>query len=152
MVTIGDDSNFSIDVTVWGELAEQETFFKQGKIMVFKSARISEYNNRTLNASFDCEDTTMAVPKMHSEIDKVGKWFESSPDIEKMSLDMQPLSFFSAVTGNEIFCSLDEMITLSEKDPEVMEGKKSGFYRINCHLAYIPGVADESRNLIYLAC
>ena len=75
MVTIGDDSNFSIDVTVWGDLAEKESYFKMGEIMVFKSARVSEYNNRTLNASFDFEDTVVAVPKMHSEIDKVGKWF-----------------------------------------------------------------------------
>ena len=65
---------------------------------------------------------------------------------------MQTLSYFSSVKGNEILCSIEEMINFSEKDPEIMEGKKSGFYRINCYLAFIPGMTDESRSLIYLAC
>lgn len=154
VVTIGDDSNYSIDMTVWGELAKESNanFFKIGQIMIFKSARVSEYNNRSLSAGYDIEDTFMAKPHMHKEVEKVSKWFQSAATIEELTLDMQTLSFFSSNQGSEIHCSMAEMIDLSLKNEEVMSGSKMAYYRVNCYLAYIPGVQDQSRSLIYLAC
>lgn len=49
-ITIADDSDTSVEMTLWGEMAEQEFLFR-GNIVAIKSVRLSDFSNRSLNAS-----------------------------------------------------------------------------------------------------
>ena len=84
-VTIADETTYSIDVTVWGELAENE--FETGKIVAFKGARISEFSGKSLNASSDKSDLVFDLE--HPEALKVKSWYKK----DSKSADLiKPLS------------------------------------------------------------
>lgn len=51
-ILLADDTDHSIDVTVWGELASTGQF-DLGTLVAFKSTRVSEFSGRSLNASSD---------------------------------------------------------------------------------------------------
>ena len=51
-LTIGDESNVSISVTLWGSVCEAHDY-QIGQIVALKGCRVSEYNGRSLNASSD---------------------------------------------------------------------------------------------------
>ena len=49
-LVIGDDTNFSITVTLWGETATKLDL-KPGMMIACKQCKISEYNGKSLNGS-----------------------------------------------------------------------------------------------------
>lgn len=73
-ITIADETETSIDVTVWGELASS-TEFRQGSVIAFKGCRVSEFAGRSLNASSDKSDTCFKVTD--PEVKKINAWTES---------------------------------------------------------------------------
>ena len=49
-LTVADDGNLSISLTVWGENCDLKGFVA-GKIVAFKSCRVSDFGGKSLNAS-----------------------------------------------------------------------------------------------------
>jgi len=58
-ITIADETQVGVDVTVWGELASEK--YCIGNVIAFKACRVSEYSGRSLNASGDRSDTVFNV-------------------------------------------------------------------------------------------
>ena len=56
-VTIGDDANFSIGLTLWGDSCEKP--LNIGDIAAFQNCRVSEWNGKSLNASNSPADITL---------------------------------------------------------------------------------------------
>lgn len=56
-ITIVDDTNYSIDLTLWGEAAERfnEKELDGYPIIAVKACRVSDYNGRTLSTSFNSQ-------------------------------------------------------------------------------------------------
>ena len=54
-LVIGDDTNFSITVTLWGETATKLDL-KPGMMIACKQCKISEYNGKSLNGSSSLSD------------------------------------------------------------------------------------------------
>jgi replication factor A1 len=54
-LVIGDDTNFSISVTLWGETAAKLDL-KPGMMIACKQCKISEYNGKSLNGSSSLSD------------------------------------------------------------------------------------------------
>jgi len=79
-ITIADETEHSIDVTVWGELASS-TDFRQGAVIAFKGCRVSEFSGRSLNASSDRADTVFKVND--PEVRKINEWCESHENFEE---------------------------------------------------------------------
>lgn len=73
-ITIGDDTESSIDVTVWGELANEA--FNAGQVIAFKGCRVSEFNGKSLNASFDRSDTIFKVN--HPRAKELARWYSGA--------------------------------------------------------------------------
>ena len=63
-LTIGDDNNIMIQVTVWGDNCDRFDF-APGQIVAFREAKISEYRGKSLNAGSSSSDIII-VPK-HSK-------------------------------------------------------------------------------------
>lgn len=54
-LTIGDESNVCINVTLWGSCVEAHTY-GTGQVIAFKNCRVSDFNGKSLNASSHGED------------------------------------------------------------------------------------------------
>jgi replication factor A1 len=53
-VTLVDDTNYSISLTLWGEeLCDRNKDRKVGEILAVKSARVSDYGGKSLNVADD---------------------------------------------------------------------------------------------------
>ena len=59
-VVIGDESNISIGVTLWGETCEQHDL-QEGQIVAFQKCRVSNFSGKSLNASWDVDDIVVKV-------------------------------------------------------------------------------------------
>ena len=51
-LTLVDDSNFSIQVTLWGFHAHNEQL-ETGKVIAIKNAKVSNYNSKSISAGDD---------------------------------------------------------------------------------------------------
>ena len=54
-LTIGDESNICIGVTLWGAVTEVHRY-SAGQVVAFKGCRVSDFNGKSLNASSHAED------------------------------------------------------------------------------------------------
>lgn len=54
-LTIGDESNKCINVTLWGPVVEAHPY-RTGQVIALKSCRVSDFNGKSLNASSHGED------------------------------------------------------------------------------------------------
>ena len=70
-LTIGDETNVSIGLTLWGEACEAHRY-GVGQIIAFKACRISEYNGKSLNASWSPSDIVLNVK--HPRALELAKW------------------------------------------------------------------------------
>lgn len=49
-MVIGDESNVSIPVTLWGDSCNSD-LFREGLVVAFRGCRVSDYQGKSLNAS-----------------------------------------------------------------------------------------------------
>ena len=54
-LTIGDETNICIGVTLWGPVTEAHRY-GSGQIIALKGCRVSDFNGKSLNASSHAED------------------------------------------------------------------------------------------------
>ena len=59
-LTIGDESNTSIELTLWGETCECQDF-QEGQVVAFQNCRVSNFSGKSLNASWDVNDVILGV-------------------------------------------------------------------------------------------
>jgi replication factor A1 len=52
-VSIMDDTNHSISLTIWGEMCTRNNNLKLGDILALKGARVSEFGGKSLNSADD---------------------------------------------------------------------------------------------------
>lgn len=105
-LTIADDSNTSVSVTLWGEFCRQNNFVI-GDIIAFNHVRVSDYGGKTLNTQ--AGSNVILEPKTEA-CTKVQKWYSSlSKDaIQKL----ESLSGGQAEGG--ISQRIDNSITIQE--------------------------------------
>jgi replication factor A1 len=116
-ILLADDSRCSISVTVWGEFASMKELCL-GNLLVLKNCRVSEFNGKSLNASFSGSDY-MANIKC-PEATQVLKWFKSA-SIEDHLKNVKALSggYQAGVGASSPQVSIGEMLNLIAKDPEI---------------------------------
>ena len=57
-LTIGDESNVSIGLTLWGEACECQDW-QVGQVAIFQACRVSDFNGKSLNGSSNPKDSTL---------------------------------------------------------------------------------------------
>lgn len=79
-VVIADETNFSVPVTVWGDMCQPlANSVKRGDIIAFKSCRVSDYNGKGLNASGSPQDCVTQVK--HNRALQLKKWFTTDESV-----------------------------------------------------------------------
>lgn len=87
-ITVCDDSEYAISVTLWGEMANME--IQEDILFAMKNTRVGEWNGRSLNGSNSINDFYMNRID-HPNAEKVMKWYrQMSP--EDLQLRLKNLS------------------------------------------------------------
>lgn len=74
-VTIGDKSQHSIVISMWGDLCDKITnkLITPGNIIAVKSAKVSEYGGRSLNVASDTSE--LFIEPQHPKSLELREWF-----------------------------------------------------------------------------
>jgi len=147
-ITIGDEGNVSIGVTLWGIVCEAHDL-KIGQIVALRGCRVSEYNGRSLNASSDVGDVLLS-PKTPRTLD-LQKFLKTSTT-SKMKSEMRTLSSAGGgASADTPTLLIEELTQFCAQDPQVQSGKP--FYaNLICEISYIFTPRDLDRGMYYLAC
>lgn len=151
-ITIGDENNIMIGVTVWGENC-QRIDFKTGQVIAFRESRISEYRGKSLNASSALTD--IVIEPNHPRAAQLKKWLSNQGGVGDMKDNMKSLGGDLNNTGEskkDASVTISEMLHLAENNAEVMHGGKAGYYNVNCYLSWIFFDEALQRMMFYLAC
>jgi hypothetical protein len=74
-VTIADETNSSVTITLWGPNAHIQ--IDPGMIVAFKNCRVSEYQGCSLNSSSD--ENSVKLNIQHAKAQQIKKWFSQRP-------------------------------------------------------------------------
>lgn len=72
-ITMADETNHSINVTIWGQLAKDPRF-KRGVILAVKGAKVSNFGGKSLNIS---EQTFVEFNPNETKAEMIRKWFNA---------------------------------------------------------------------------
>ncbi len=72
-VLIADDSKLAMNVTIWGQTAQITKELKEGMVVAFRNAKISDYNGKSLNCSDDA--TGICIEPNHPRTLALQKWY-----------------------------------------------------------------------------
>ena len=75
-LTIGDESNICIGVTLWGAVVDAHGY-SSGQVIALKSCRVSDYNGKSLNASSDAADIFVGGVR-HKRSKELTSWMAST--------------------------------------------------------------------------
>lgn len=148
-LTIGDEGNVSIGLTLWGNTCEAHDY-QMGQICAFKSCRVSEYQGKSLNASSDTCDILFNVK--HPRFLDLQK-YQKGTTASKMKQEMRSLGTgdMGGAPSNTPTLLIEELTKFCSEDSEVLSGKP--FYaNLHCDIAWIFTPQDPTRNMFYLAC
>jgi len=91
-ITIGDESNICLNVTLWGTVTEAHPY-RTGQVIALKSCRVSDYNGKSLNASSQAADIFLGNLR-HERAEALTAWLTGTTmgDLrgEMRSLGEQP--------------------------------------------------------------
>ena len=73
-MTIGDESNVCLGVTLWGSVTEAHPY-RAGQVIALKGCRVSEFNGKSLNASSHSEDIFLGL--RHERAQELTQWMAS---------------------------------------------------------------------------
>ena len=147
-LTIGDESNVSIGVTLWGTVCQAHDY-NVGQIVALKACRVSEYNGRSLNASSDVEDVFFSPKHPRTlELQKITQ----KKSTQTLRSEMRSLGGDPGMSNSRTPTLLiQELTQFCEQDSEVLSGKP--FYaNLMCDIGYVFTPKDLDRKMYYLAC
>ena len=78
-LTIGDETNICIGVTLWGPVTEAHRY-GSGQIIALKGCRVSDFNGKSLNASSHAEDIFLGTSMLqkHPRATELNRWMSGS--------------------------------------------------------------------------
>ena len=87
-LVVGDETNVSIGITLWGDVCESQNF-EVGKIIALKGCRVNDYRGKSLNASSEPQDISLNIK--HKRTDELTRWQEGKT-VDGMKRDMKALT------------------------------------------------------------
>lgn len=153
-LTIGDESNICIGVTLWGAVVEAHKY-QSGQVIALKSCRVSDFNGKSLNASSDAADIFVGNIR-HRRAHELTEWL-SSTTMGSLRSEMRSLGdqgngeAGSKRTSNTPTLLIAQLQKMVEEDSDIQGGKP--FYcNLNCDLSWIFVPEGGDRQMFYLAC
>jgi len=88
-LTIGDESNSCIGVTLWGPVTEAHSF-RSGQVIALKNCRVSDYNGKSLNASSSPSDIVLEKAVRDKRAQELERWMLGA-DVGSLRDNMRPI-------------------------------------------------------------
>ena len=131
-LVIGDESNVSIGLTLWGDACECLNF-EVGQVAIFQNCRVSDYNGKTLNGGTPKDIT---ISSKHPRFIELSKWAGSK---KVSSTEMKSLTTSSGNQRAEVY-TLKEMEQAVLEDFDMQSGEKAAYFTVNgfCSWIYVP--------------
>lgn len=149
-ITIADDSNFSVAITMWGALAQLEA--KVGSVIALKNCRVSDYQGCSLNSSSDENCAKLNV--LHPRGAQLKKWFAQRPLANHLE-QIKPLTKSDGINSRDKdgFVTIAEMKTHALANEMMMSGDAPAYFVISGYISVIfCGDETQPRPMFYLAC
>ena len=133
---IGDETNFSIGLTLWGAACECREF-NVGDIAAFQNCRVSEWNGKSLNGSGSPSDITSK--SSHGRFKQLEAWLrKQGGDVSRAKTEMKALSVErSGGGGSGPVCSIAEMEAAVLENPAIMHENQSAYYQVHCFCSWV---------------
>jgi len=133
MVTLYDDSGHEIEITLWGPFAEDEYYV--GDILAFKSVKVSNYNGKQLNTTFE---TTIVKDPENPRTNDLRKYKSAGEALELIPLT-QKTSFSGEIS---MIAEVIKTVNKQDIDPKgiicwvsgniITINYEKGFYYVGC--------------------
>lgn len=136
-LTLVDDTNFSVRVTVWGKTAT-EFDANPESIVAFKGTRVSDFGGRSLSL---LSSGTMAIDPDIPEAHKLKGWYDSNGRTNTFATHNN-LATVGAAGGRK-----DETKTIAQVKDENLGLEDTAYFNINATVVYI-----KQDNFAYAAC
>jgi replication factor A1 len=137
---IADDSGMSIEITMWGGVAEQFPDDAEGKVVAFKGARVTEWNEKSLGAgpSFEVEPEHEATTRLQA-------WAVAGGAADTKSLSVNTRSDTSDRDSVRA-CLLDL------QEAGVGTGEKPSYFNILATITKINPSTKSEQSIWYSSC
>ena len=152
-LTIGDESNVSIDVTLWGSVTEAHKY-SAGQVIALKSCRVSDFRGKSLNASSDGADIFIGSVR-HPRAEELTRWM-SGTTMGSLRGEMRSLGENPAGEGGKRSSKTPTLLIAQlekhcQEDNEILGGKP--FYcNLNGDLSWVFVPESPDRKMFYQAC
>ncbi|KAK9813638.1 hypothetical protein WJX73_001046 [Symbiochloris irregularis] len=145
-VTLRDQSNRSVELTLWGEYAmnpgeELEAAYKDGHkpILAIKSARVGDFNGRTLST---VSSSSIAVDPDIPEAGALRHWWDSAGGAQAVAAPLTDSSRGSGAGRADRRVFLDTI-----REEQLGQNGQAAFVAVNAYVGFIRG-----ENMSYPAC
>ena len=145
-LTIGDESNVSINVTLWGSVVEAHSY-QTGQVIALKSCKVSDYNGKSLNASSHGEDIFIGSIR-HQRAEELKRWMSgqtmSAVRSEMRSLGEQPSGDGQRQASKTPTLLIAQIEDRVNNDADIRGGKPL-YCNLHCNLSwvFVPENADR---------
>lgn len=137
---IADDSGMSIEITMWGGVAETFPDDAEGKVVAFKGARVTEWNEKSLGAGPSFE-----VEPEHEATTRLQEWAVAGGAADTKSLSVNTRSDTSDRDSVRA-CLLDL------QEAGVGTGEKPSYFNILATITKINPSTKSEQSIWYSSC
>lgn len=128
-LTIVDDTNFSVRVTIWGKSA-QNFDAKPESVVAFKGLKVSDFGGRSLSL---LSSGTMSVDPDIPDAHRLKGWYDSSGRNDSFATHSGMAPTLGAATGR----GNEDKFVIQVKDEQLGMGDKQDFFNIKATIVYI---------------
>jgi len=137
-VQIGDESGLKIQLTLWGNLANQFDL-QVGQVLAVKNAKVSDFGGKSLNSGDD--SSLIYIAPDHARTHELQKWHASNGD-----KNLQSLSGAAGEGGanRDDHRLIKEMMDALFKDEEALRGQgQPHYFKLSGYVSKV--LFDENR-------
>ena len=139
---LADDSGLSIEITMWGSTAEQFPDDADAKVVAFKGARVTEWNEKSLGTS---QGSSFEVDPDHEAATRLKEWAEQGGAANTRSISV-------STRGDNSDRDSARACLLDLQEPSVGTGEKPSFFNVHATLTKINPSTKSEATIWYASC
>ncbi|KAF3357892.1 hypothetical protein VD0004_g9366 [Verticillium dahliae] len=128
-LTLVDDSNFSVRITIWGKSAQGFDASPES-VVAFKGVKVSDFGGRSLSL---LSSGTMSVDPDIPDAHRLKGWYDSSGRNDAFATHNSMGSGLGAATGRPN----EDKVIVQVKDEQLGMGEKQDFFNLKATIVYI---------------
>ena len=155
-LTIGDESNSCIGVTLWGVVTDAHSY-QAGQVIALKNCRVSDYNGKSLNATSFPSDIVMGSMLREKRKFELEAWMRGNAvgDLQAGMRQIGDAPVRSNAGAAKQSNTPTLLIAQLKEMAESMDSMNSGkpvYANLNVDLSWVFVPENTDRQMFYLAC